>query len=346
MFVIVRDEDVPTVAKAVSALADDGGFEAVTDDGTDLPPFGGTLMLRISQAEGQVVIEGLEALDLGDGEEWARDLSTACSAEVIAIEGAEVGLLVHVYDEEAEPPISVVRKGNRWDTSALAPLSDTEEGEAALAKGLIAKDLDDLAAQVLAHLGATPTDDAVTLRLFDPLQADDDEEDAEPGLQIDLFQASEVRGKVKGPVTAVGPLFAVRLEGVPEIEGVRIVFQGEALALAEIEAAEVHVRTRASNDLVIRTLTPSHKDDDAVIFLLPDAYLASATTEIPMLDVGDLFSSMQALVNATSDSMLNTLVVSPIAKGKQVGSGSLTMIVAALAEPLQASADVPVHVTK
>src|SRR3954453_7593060 len=109
MFVIVRDEDVPTVAAAVAAIAQEEGFEEQEDDDTlgVLAMMGGP-QVRISQTDGQVVIEGLDTLDLAEGDEWAASLSKACSAEVIAIEGAEVGLLVHVFDEEAEPSITVM----------------------------------------------------------------------------------------------------------------------------------------------------------------------------------------------------------------------------------------------
>lgn len=346
MFVIVRDEDVPTVTEAVGAIADDAGLERIDPDdvlGMLAGMTGGGAQVRISQTEAGVVLEGLDTLDLAEGDEWAASLGKACSAEVIAIEGAEVGLLVHVYDEEAEPPITVVRKGTRWDTAGIAHLADEEHGEEALARGITANDLDELAERILHFLGAAPSaEEAVTLSFNDPLG---DEEEEEPGLAIALV-ANELRGRVNAPVVAVGPLARVQLAGVPEVEGLRVVLRGEALALASIEAIEAHVRTRGASDIVIRTVAPSHADDEAVVFLLPDAYLASASPGLPALDGGDLFSSMQALMSATSESMLNTLVLSPLARGKAVGSASLELVVAAIHQPLEATIAIPVHVTR
>lgn len=346
MFVIVRDEDVPTVTEAVGAIADDAGLERIDPDdvlGMLAGMTGGGAQVRISQTEAGVVLEGLDTLDLAEGDEWAASLGKACSAEVIAIEGAEVGLLVHVFDEEAEPPITVVRKGNRWDTAAVAYLADEEQGEEALARGIVANDLDELAERILHFLGATPSaEEAVTLSFNDPLG--DEEEEEEPGLSVALV-ANELRGRVNAPVQAVGPLARVQLAGVPEIEGLRVVVRGDALALASIEALEAHVRIRGANDVVIRTLAPSHADDEAVVFLLPDAYLASSSSGMPALDGADLFSSMQALMSATSESMLNTLVLSPLARGKAAGSAELVLVVAALHQPLEATIAIPVHVT-
>ena len=243
---------------------------------------------------------------------------------MIAIEGAEIGLLVHVHDEEAEPTITIMRKGNRWDTAAIAFLADEDAGETALAQGIVADDLDDLAAKILSHLGATPTDDAVSLFFEDPLEEEDE------GLRVDAFPAVHLEGKVGGPVVASGPMYAVTLAGVPEVEGIRLVFGGDALPQIEIEAVEIGVRTRGAHELVLRRVTPSHADDESVIFLLPDAYLASAPQGMPQLDGGDLFSSLQALMSATGDSMLNTMTVRPIAKGKAAGSALLTLVVGAL----------------
>lgn len=346
MFVIVRDEDVPTVTEAVGAIADDAGLERIDPDdvlGMLAGMTGGGAQVRISQTEAGVVLEGLDTLDLAEGDEWAASLGKACSAEVIAIEGAEVGLLVHVFDEEAEPPITVVRKGNRWDTAAIAYLADEEQGEEALARGITADDLDGLADRILHFLGATPSEEeAVTLSFRDPL---DDEEEEEPGLSIALV-ANELRGRVSAPVQAVGPLARVQLAGVPEVEGLRVVVRGDALALASIEALEAHVRTRGATDVALRTIAPSHADDEAVVFLLPDAYLASTSSAMPALDGADLFSSMQALMSATSESMLNTLVLAPLARGKAAGSASLELVVAAIGQPLEATIAIPVHVTK
>lgn len=325
MFVIVRDEDVPTVAGAVGAVAQEAGLEQrEDDDALGVLAMMGSPQVRVSQAEGQVVIEGLDTLDLAEGDEWAASLAKACSAEVIAIEGAEVGLLVHVHDEEAEPTITILRKGNRWDTSAIAFLADEEAGETALTQGILADDLDDLAAKILGHLGATPTDDAVSLFFQDPL-----EEEGE-GLRVDAYPAVHLEGKVGGPVVASGPVYAVSLEGVPEVEGLRLVFGGDALPQVEIEAVEIGVRTRGANDLVLRRVTPSHADEESVIFLVPDAYLASTQQGLPPLDGSDLFSSMQALMSATGNSMLNTMTVRPIAKGKVAGSALLTLVVGVL----------------
>ena len=325
MFVIVRDEDVPTVAAAVAGIAEEEGFAQQEDDDTlgVLAMMGGA-QVRISQTEGQVVIEGLDTLDIAEGDEWAESLSKACSAEVIAIEGAEVGLLVHVYDEEAEPSITIMRKGTRWDTAAIAFLADEDAGETALQQGILANDLDDLAAKILGHIGATPSEDAVTLFFQDPL-----EEETE-GLRVDVFPAVHLEGRVGGPVVASGPVYGVSLAGVPEVEGLRLVFQGDALPQVAIEAIEIGVRTRGAHELALRRVTPSHADDDSVIFLVPDAYLASTQPGIPQLDGGDLFSSLQALMSATGDSMLNTMSVRPIATGKAAGSALLTLVVGAL----------------
>ena len=55
---------------------------------------------------------------------------------------------------------------------------------------------------------------------------------------------------------------------------------------------------------------------------------------------------MQALVSATGQTMLNTLVLTPIARGKRAGDGTLTITVATIARGLPAQAEVDVHVTK
>jgi hypothetical protein len=94
MFLIVRDEDVPTVAAAVQAFAVEEGLE----------PDEGGVRVVVAMGEESVVVSGLEGLDIADADEWAKHLSDVCGTEVIAVEDGEV-LVFDAGEQEDEPDV-------------------------------------------------------------------------------------------------------------------------------------------------------------------------------------------------------------------------------------------------
>src|SRR5262245_59834831 len=99
MFLLVRDEDAPTVAAAITAHADEGWLEPVDVGAPSDDPFAMLAVLGgprvfVSVSDEQVVVSGLESLDLGVPEEWGTALSTACETEVVAIDAADDRVIV------------------------------------------------------------------------------------------------------------------------------------------------------------------------------------------------------------------------------------------------------------
>ncbi len=349
MILIVRDEDTPTVAAAINAFADEEGLESVpleslaqSQNPFDMLGVLAAPRVLVAMSGEQVVVTGLESLDIAEPEEWGASMSSSCDAEVIVVDVADDGLHVGVFDDgEPEETIHVAWKpGGKTDTSALATLADDDEASAALEKGISADAVSDLLAKVLDLLGAaSPEKDSVVMLAFhDPL---DEEEGADadvveaPALVVEALPAASLEGKVGGPVTSIrGTVFGVTLVGAPETEGVRIAVGGDALSLFAVDSIEVDLRRRGGYEILRRvvkldeqtkTNASAASGKGVLVIDLADAFLERINEGPPQIDMTDLFSSMQRLMSAGNERIGNTIMVQINGTGLRAGEATLTL---------------------
>lgn len=325
MVLLVRDEDVPTVAGAVKAFAEEEGLEPVeTTSGPDDPLavlalLGGPRVL-VAEGEGLVAVFGLESLDVAEIEEWGAAISTACTTEVLTLEVAEDGVRMAVYDDgEHEETIEVPLDGSgRTRAPALAELTDSEDGRAQLAAGLAAKTSEELAAAVLRCFGVSEENaDGVVLSFVDPL--DDDDANEEPRLDVQPVASMS-------PAGGFAQTFAVTLHGADAAEGLRLELSGDV----SVDAITLVHRRRGSRERITRDVQP------ATAIELRDAYLERIDVAPPEMDLGDMFGAMQRLVSAGEEQQLNTLIVSVTGARRGATEPTLTLTARALTPEIAA----------
>jgi hypothetical protein len=342
MFVLVRDEDVPTVAAAVNQYASDEGLEIAPPDAAEsanplaLLAALGNPRAFVSTSGDNVVLTGLESLDIADPDEWARHLSTVLSTEVVALAVADDGVRVFVFaegeeEEEIEVPLS---PSGRSPSPALAELADGDEEREALEAGLVATSPEELAQGILRCLGVTGLgEDTVALAFVDPLEEDETAAPGEPALEVAALAGAELATGVGEPlVTPLGYVFAVSLAGGGEgIEGLTLALGGTALALVAIDAIEVAFRVRGAHERTTRRLPVTATAEATLEATITDAYLERVDLGTSSLDFTDMFSSMQRLVSATETQQLNTLFVGVSARGRAAGSAELVLTASPIA---------------
>jgi hypothetical protein len=351
MFLIVRDEDAPTVAAAINAFADEEGLEPIDLDARAQNPLAMLSVLAgpravVSTSGEQVVAFGLESLDIADAEEWGTAISAACETEVISIEPAEGGIRVYVFDGgELDEHIDVpLDRSGHTRAPQLAELSDVDEGKRELENGVAATNVEQLLQGVLRCLGVGgPGDDAVMLGFVDPLAAD---AELGPQLVVASLPAATLTGKVGGEVTAqYENLFTVSMQGADPIEGVRLVLSGDGLSLVRIDAVDVTLRTRDANVQETRHVKAEPTAEGTLAVDLGDAFLERIDAPPPALDMSDMFATMQRLMSAGDAQQLNTILVNVTATAARAGEGSLVLTAAAASGALPAGeATVPVRV--
>jgi hypothetical protein len=348
MFLLVRDEDAPTVAAAVRAFADEEGLVTVDLEAQAQNPLAMLSVLTgprvfVTATETPVAAFGLESLDIAEADEWGTEISASCEAEVVVLEPAEDGVRVYVYDggeldETLEVPLD---PSGRTKAPALAELTDDEEGKRALAQGLPARDVGELVPALLGALGVSgPGDDALVLAFVDPLDEEEEEAGGVPRFLVDPLPAASLEGKVAGSVDSLnGSLFAVMLEGGGPVKGVRLEIEGDALDLFTVESVDVALRVEGAQQLEPRTITVDGSKRPIVVDL-PDAFLERVDFRPPSIDPTDMFATMQRLMSAGDQRKLNTMIVDVRGTAKKKGEGMLTLAVAGT----EAEASVPVHV--
>lgn len=320
MFLLVRDEDGPTVAAAINAFADEEGLEPIDLEEGAQNPLAVLSVLTgpraiVTQGEDAVAVFGLESLDVADAEDWGSAISAACETEVLALEVADDGVRVHVYDNgEPDEVIDVhLDPSGRTRAPMLADLSDVEEGQRALTEGIAAANAVELAVGILRSFGVEePGEDALMLSFVDPLDGDD-EADATPRLDVQPLAGAPSAG-------GFTQMFAVTLRGGEEIDGLRLEVSGSALDLGSVEPLEVAYRTRDAHERASREVAL-----EGGAALLADAHLERIDAAPPQLDLSDMFATMQRLVSAGDDQQRNTLLASVRLTRKRAGKGALTL---------------------
>ncbi|MDB4939455.1 MAG: hypothetical protein JWP87_6427 [Labilithrix sp.] len=338
MFLIVRDEDAPTVAGAITAFADEEGLEPIDLDAQAQNPIAMLQLLAgpralVSATGEQVAAFGLESLDIADAEEWGTAISTACETEVIAIEPAADGIRVYVFDggeldEQLEVPLD---PSGRTRAAQLAELTDVDEGKRELEKGIAATNVEQLLQGVLRCFGVGgPGNDAMMLAFVDPLaRGEDDDEGLEqaPHLDVAPLPAASLSGKVGEAVSSpYENVFAVSLHGADPIEGIRLALSGDGLALVRVEGVEVAVRVRDAQQQEKRAVSVDAPSPNGEVTVdLADAFLERIDAPPPTFDMSDMFATMQRLMSAGDAQQLNTLLVDVKAVGVRAGEGSLVL---------------------
>lgn len=351
MFLLVRDEDAPTVAAAVRAFADEEGLVVLDLEAQAQNPLAMLSVLTgprvfVTATDTQVAAFGLESLDIAEADEWGTEISAACEAEVVVLAPVADGVRVYVYDggeldEEIEIPVD---PSGRTKAPALVELTDDEEGRRALENGLVARDVSELVPALLQAFGvAGPGDEAIVLAFVDPLDEEEDDAEADDGetrFVVDPLPAAELSGRDGGSVDSLsGSLFAVMLHGGGPVEGIRLELSGDALALFTVESVDVAVRSKGSQQLEPRSLEVAGARDPIVVEI-PDAYMERVDFRPPAIDPTDMFATMQRLMSAGDARKLNTLIVDVRGTAKKKGDGTLTLRVSGT----EAEASVPVHV--
>lgn len=336
MFVLVRDEDPPTVAQALGALVEEEGFTSL--DMTQISnPLEAIAMLdhphvMLSQSPDAVFLVGLETLDLFEADEWGQQLSQACEAEVIVIEPAEDGVRVYVCDDgEIEETIDIpLDPSGRTRSEALADITDSEEGAKELEAGIAASAVEQLVPAIMRCLGVDPSPEGtISLAFHDPLSEAEAPAEQEPGLLVEALPAAQLVGTVGGEVASPhGSAFAIVLVGASEITGVRLRLTDSPLL--EIEELEISMRIPGGLELTQRTVRGKE-----LVFELPDAFLEGIDLAPPALDMSDLFSSMQRMMSSGEARVLNTITVLVTGTGLKAGEGELTL------EAIPSSSELP-----
>jgi hypothetical protein len=334
MFLIVRDEDVPTVTAAINAYASEEGLDPANDVEPNNPLALLATLSRprafVSMSDDSVLVSGLESLDIAEADEWANRISTACSAEVIALDVAEDGVRVFVFDDgEKENEIEVALGSTGRSTSGLRELAELafgDEERQALEEGLIASSTDELADGILRCFGVESSgEDGVILSFSDPI-------DDQATLQVEPVPGAILTGTVGSEIQSpFGYAFAVSLVGGAAVEGCRLELGGDALPLISVDAIDVSVRARDTDDRGTRRVVPEITSDGRFVAVLDDALLERVDMAVPSFDVTDMFASMQRLMSSTEAQQRNLLLVGISARGLRVGSGDLVLTVSATA---------------
>jgi hypothetical protein len=345
MFLVVRDEDAPTVAGAINAFADEEGLEPIDLDAQAQNPLAMLSLLAgpravVSSSGEQVVAYGLESLDIADAEEWGTAISTACETEVLSIEPAADGIRVYVFDGgELDEQLDVaLDSSGRTRAPQLVELSDVEDGKRELANGIVASNIEQLLQGVLRCLGVSgPGDDAIMLSFVDPL--DDEDVAQEPQLVVATLPAAALTGKVgEGVSSQYDNLFTVSLQGSEPIEGVRLSFSGDGVALVHVDRVDVTLRTRGAHEQQTRSVDVEPAADGTVVVDLADAFLERIDARPPALDMTDMFATMQRLMSAGDAQQLNTLLVNVSGTAARAGEGSLELTASTANEAIPAGA--------
>lgn len=327
MIVLVRDEDPPTVAAAITARADEEGLEAVDVAAQADDPLAMLAVLAgprvfVSSSHEQVVVAGLESLDVATPEEWGTALSAACESEVVVVVADDAGVVAWVFDGgELDERVDVRHDASgRTTAERLADFAASEEGRRDLERGLVAPDVEALFDGVLRCLGATSTaDDTIALAFRDPLAASGEE----PSLVVEPLPAASLEGRVGEPLASMHEsVFGVTLAGVDEALGVRLELDGDALSLAAIDSIDVWLRVRGAHERERRTIACA---GPPIVVELPDAFLERADAAAPAFDPTDLFGTMQNLMSAGEDRVRNTIGVAPRGTGRRAGEGALVL---------------------
>lgn len=332
MVLLVRDEDVPTVAEAIHAFADEEGLEPIDLHGEHQDPLTMLSVLTgpralLSTTADAVVALGLDSLDVADADEWAAALSAACETEVVAIEPAADGLRVWVFDsgeieEEIELPLD---PSGRTRSPALAALTTDDEGRRALERGIAAASVDGLLQGVLGALGVRgPGADATMLAFLDPL--DEDDLDEEPRFDVAAMPGAGLAGAAGDALEApYGPLFGVTLRGADAVEGMRFELSGDALDLVRVDELALTLRVRAVPRLEERSIPAPPSEAGVVAVTIADAFLERADAAIPKIDPADMFATMQRLMSAGEATELGTLLVGVRGTALRAGEGELVL---------------------
>lgn len=341
MFLIVRDEDVPTVAAAINAYAIEEGLEV--EPAEDEAARGNPLALLaalarprafVSMGEDSVVVNGLDSLDLAEADEWASRLSTECNTEVIALDIAEDGVRVFIFDDgELEDQVEVPLGAGGVSTAVdLAPLVDSDEGKRELTVGIAASSAGELAEGLLRCFGVSSFgEDGVVLSFRDPV-------DHQPTLQVEAVPGAMLTGSVGREIhSPFGYVFAVSLVGGDPIEGCRISLGGGALALISVDAVDVALRVRGAEERAARRFRPELGTDGRLSIAIEDAVLERIDMAAPSFDVGDMFGSMQRLMSSTEAQQRNLLLVGVSARGVRAGGSDLVLEVSPLAGEAEAA---------
>lgn len=329
MILLVRDEDVPTVAGAVAARAAEGGLVPAPRPELGDDPFALLGILTgpramVAQAPDQVVVTWLPSLDLGEAAEWGAALSRACAAEVVTVEARDRGARVEVYDEgELDEAFDVpLGKGGTTRAPALAVLATTEEGEAALEEGLAARTPEELVQALVAALGgAEASAEDAELCVFEA-----PEEEVAPALVVAPAVGGLLEGAVGGPVASMlgQHVLGVSLVGAEALVGVRLELRGDALALIALDEVEVLLRTPGGTEREQRTL-PVAREGDGCVVTLPDALLEAVPEGLPDFDPTDMFATIQRIQASAEARVQNTLTVLPRGRALRAGEGRLVL---------------------
>lgn len=345
MFLLVRDEDVPTVAETITGFAFDEGLE-ITPPPAAMNPLAMLAALTkpraiVAQTGDSVLVSGAASFDIAEPEEWAARLSKDLGTEVVALDVADDGVRVYVYSDGEEESLVEVPLSPSGTTRSpeLADLVDDEDAARALEGGVSAGSPDELAEALLRCLGAgEPSGEPMTLEFEEP--ADDT-----PAFEVEAIAGVTLMGTVGGPVTsAVDYAFGVSVRGVSAVEGMRFEIGGDALALLEVDGIDVSVRTRDVAERLPRTLEPE-RAGDAIAVTVADAYLESVAMGLDAIDMSDMFSTVQRLMSGAEDQQRNTLLVGVSARALKRGAGELVLTVSSPSgEAAAASGSVTVRV--
>jgi hypothetical protein len=163
MLLLLRDEDLTTVASVITAIALQNGLETVDPDNEPQDILSLAAMLvgpRVVLVAGDdfVIASALESLDIGDVGDLGQALSSACGNEVVAITPTGDGIRVLVFDDgELDEDVAVnLSPSGKTSSAALAEIAPTEEAAAELTSGLSVLNAIELAERVLALFGAPP----------------------------------------------------------------------------------------------------------------------------------------------------------------------------------------------
>jgi hypothetical protein len=354
MFLLVRDEDVPTVIAAITAAAVEANLEPVDLAEEAGDPIAMLAVLTgprvfVSMNEEHVFVSGLESLDIAEADEWGTSISAACETEVVAIDVAEDGVRAWVFDggeldETIEVPLDP--KG-RTVAPQLVELTTSEAGRRELERGIVGSRPEELAQSILRCLGAEQNVGAQMLAFRDPLE-EGGGLDAEPALVVDALTDAGLEGRVGSAVVSPnGNPFGVTLAGAEKVEGLRFEITGDGLELLTLDEIDVFVRLRGAHELVHRAIKPVPAPSNGTIVIeIADAFLERAEIGPPQLDATDLFASMQRIMSAGDQALLNTLTIRPSGTGRRAGKGTLVLKASPLAGGTVAAgeASIPVRV--
>ncbi|MBS2011687.1 MAG: hypothetical protein JST00_02140 [Deltaproteobacteria bacterium] len=184
MLLLLRDEDVPTVSSAITAIALQHGLVPV-DPETEPQDILSVAALLVgpravlTPGDDFVVAGSLDTLGVGDAIELGRALSAACSNEVLTIAPTGDGIRVALFDDgdlDEDIRVDLAPPGKKTTSAELAEIAPSEEAEEELREGLSVTNAIELAEHVLRLFGAPPdayTGPPVTLSFRDPSDDDD-----------------------------------------------------------------------------------------------------------------------------------------------------------------------------